>query len=58
MTTVKGYLGWAPDNKFGDDEAQAKKGDLVAIIFGCSAPLVIRPKENVSRLLEKPIIKD
>lgn len=44
MTTVKGYLGWVPDNLYGDDEAQTKNGDLIAIVFGCSTPLVIRPE--------------
>jgi hypothetical protein len=44
MTTAKGYLGWVPDNLFGDDEAQTKKGDLIAIIFGCTTPLVISPQ--------------
>jgi hypothetical protein len=28
---------------FGDDQSQARRGDLIAIIFGCSTPLVIRP---------------
>lgn len=43
MTTERGYMGWAPDNILGSDEAQTKKGDLIAILFGCSTPLVIRP---------------
>ncbi|KAJ5030042.1 heterokaryon incompatibility protein-domain-containing protein [Bipolaris maydis] len=43
MTTDKGYLGWAPDNIYGGPNEQTQKGDLVAIVFGCSTPLVIRP---------------
>jgi hypothetical protein len=43
MTTARGYIGWAPDNIYGNDDAQTKTGDLIAILFGCSTPLVIRP---------------
>ena len=43
MTTAKGYMGWAPDNMFGDDDEQARLGDLIVIIFGCSTPLTVRP---------------
>jgi hypothetical protein len=44
MATSKGYLGWAPDNIYGSDEDQTRKGDLIVIIFGCSTPIVIRPR--------------
>ena len=43
MTTKNGYLGWVPDNIYGGDEDQTRSGDLVAIILGCSTPMVIRP---------------
>ncbi|CAA9964978.1 HET domain containing protein [Pyrenophora teres f. maculata] len=43
MTTMKGYMGWAPDNIFGKENEQSRAGDLIAIIFGCSTPLAIRP---------------
>ncbi|TVY91155.1 Heterokaryon incompatibility protein 6,OR allele [Lachnellula willkommii] len=43
MTTKNGYLGWAPDNIYGGDEEQTRSGDLVAIVFGCSTPMIIRP---------------
>jgi hypothetical protein len=46
MTTKHGYLGWAPDNLYGSDEDQARVGDKIAIIFGCSTPIVIRPQGN------------
>jgi hypothetical protein len=41
-TTEKGYLGWVPDNIHGAPENQARKGDLIAILFGCSTPIVVR----------------
>lgn len=44
MMTANGYLGWARDNINDDDEAQTKRDDLIAIVFGCSTPLVIRPR--------------
>ncbi|KAI2479831.1 HET domain containing protein [Pyrenophora tritici-repentis] len=43
MTTVKGYMGWAPDNIFSEDDERTRAGDLIAIVFGCSTPLAIRP---------------
>lgn len=43
MTTEAGYMGWAPDNMYGNDEDQTRIGDLIAIVFGCSTPIVIRP---------------
>jgi hypothetical protein len=43
ITTMNGYMGWAPDNIFGTDGEQTRKGDLIAILFGCSTPIVIRP---------------
>jgi hypothetical protein len=44
MLTKKGYFGWAPDNAYdGSEMNQTQVGDLIAIIYGCSTPLVIRP---------------
>jgi hypothetical protein len=43
MTTKNGYMGWAPDNMYGTDECQVIPGDKIAIVFGCSTPIVIRP---------------
>ncbi|KAI5459249.1 heterokaryon incompatibility protein-domain-containing protein [Mariannaea sp. PMI_226] len=45
MFTDRGYIGWAPDNAYGPGEKQSRVGDLVCIVFGCSTPLVIRPKD-------------
>ncbi|KAL5330658.1 hypothetical protein ACEPPN_000177 [Leptodophora sp. 'Broadleaf-Isolate-01'] len=42
MLTEKGYMGWVPDNIYGRPEDQTRIGDLVAVIFGCSTPIVIR----------------
>jgi hypothetical protein len=44
MLTTKGHFGWAPDDAYDYREVnQARVGDLIAIIYGCSTPLVIRP---------------
>ena len=43
MTTEKGYIGWAPDNMFGRSANQTVQGDLIAVVFGCSTPIIIRP---------------
>jgi hypothetical protein len=43
ITTRNGYMGWAPDNIYGTNSAQTKQGDLIAILFGCSTPIAIRP---------------
>jgi hypothetical protein len=43
MLTNNGFMGWAPDNVFGPPDAQTEAGDLIAILFSCSTPIVIRP---------------
>ncbi|CAH0045067.1 unnamed protein product [Clonostachys solani] len=44
MLTGSGRFGWAPDNAYDrdGDRNQVRIGDLIAIVFGCSTPLVIR----------------
>lgn len=42
MTTTNGYMGWAPDNIFGKDSEQTRPGDMIAVLLGCSTPVVIR----------------
>ncbi len=44
MLTRSGRFGWAPDNAHDrdGDRNQVRIGDLIAIVFGCSTPLVIR----------------
>ncbi|KXX80953.1 Heterokaryon incompatibility protein 6, OR allele [Madurella mycetomatis] len=45
MLTRKGYFGWGPDNPFDNDPSnEFRVGDKIAILFGCSTPLVIRPR--------------
>ncbi|OWO98772.1 hypothetical protein B2J93_4643 [Marssonina coronariae] len=43
IVTTNGYMGWGPDNMYGDDASQLRRGDKIAIIFGCSTPIFIRP---------------
>jgi hypothetical protein len=57
MTTAKGYLGWAPDNIYGTNEEQVRKGDKLAIIFGCSMPIVIRPQGKFFQVLGEAYIQ-
>jgi hypothetical protein len=42
-TTTKGYIAWVPDNRNDTRERQVRSGDLIAIVMGCSTPVVIRP---------------
>ena len=51
MTTLNGYLGWVPDNLYDNDESQVRSGDKIAIIFGCSTPIVIRPRGGYFQVL-------
>lgn len=57
MTTMNGYMGWAPDNMYGDDETQVKVGDKIAILFGCSTPIVIRPHESHFQVLGESYVQ-
>jgi hypothetical protein len=57
MTTAKGYLGWAPDNMFGDDIDQVMRGDLIAILYGCSTPVAIRPFGDQFQVLGEAYIQ-
>jgi hypothetical protein len=57
MTTMKGYLGWVPDNMFGDNRNQVWTGDEIAIIFGCSTPLCIRPMGGYFQVLGEAYVQ-
>jgi hypothetical protein len=57
MTTKHGYLGWAPDNMCGSEEDQVRLGDKIAIIFGCSTPIVIRPQGNFFQVLGEAYVQ-
>jgi len=58
MTTSNGYLGWARDNIYGSNQDQVRKGDLIAIIFGCSMPTVIHPIGDCFQVLAEAYIQD
>jgi hypothetical protein len=51
MTTVGGYVGWAPDNMHSGPNEQTRVGDLIVILLGCSTPLAIRPRGNYYQVL-------
>jgi len=57
MTTSNGYLGWAPDNIYGSDEDQTRKGDLISVIFGCSTPIVIRPHGKLFKVVGEAYVQ-
>lgn len=57
LLTSKGYLGWAPDNLYGDDSEQTQLADLVCIVFGCSTPLVIRPQNGLFQVMGEAYIQ-
>ena len=52
-----GYLGWAPDNIYGSEEDQTRKGDLIGIIFGCSTPIVIRPHGKLFKVVGEAYVQ-
>ena len=56
ITTVNGYMGWGPDNMFGTAVSQLKVGDKIAILFGCSTPLVVRPQGGYHQVLGEAYI--
>lgn len=44
ILTNNGHFGWGPDNMYETGQAkELKVGDKIAILLGCSTPLVIRP---------------
>jgi hypothetical protein len=57
MTTNKGYLGWVPDNMYDNNQNQVWKGDKIAIIFGCSTPICIRPMGGYFQVLGEAYIQ-
>lgn len=40
--TAKEFFGWVPDFLQENIHVQLKQGDLVAVIFGCSTPVLLR----------------
>jgi hypothetical protein len=41
-TTAKGYFGWVPETLGREEYFQVEHGDVIAIIFGCTTPLLLR----------------
>lgn len=47
MLTKNGYFGWGPDNMYKNDRPkELRVGDKIAIVFGCSTPLAVRPRAD------------
>jgi len=56
LTTMDGRLGWGTDNMYGTRENQIESGDKIAIVLGCSTPIVIRPYGSHFRVLGEAYI--
>ncbi|KAH8659225.1 heterokaryon incompatibility protein-domain-containing protein [Tricladium varicosporioides] len=56
ITTMNGYMGWAPDNMFDSDQNQVQPGDKIAILFGCSTPIVVRSQNGYFQVLGEAYI--
>ncbi|KAL2075087.1 hypothetical protein VTL71DRAFT_29 [Oculimacula yallundae] len=56
LTTMNGYMGWGPDNMYGGPTQQIQPGDKIVILFGCSTPIVIRPKGECYQVLGEAYI--
>ena len=58
MTTEKGFMGWAPDNMWRDSPTkQCRVGDIIAIVHGCSTPLLIREVEECYHVLGEAYVQ-
>jgi hypothetical protein len=57
MTTRGGYMGLAPDNAYGGAGAQTRPGDFIAVLFGCSTPIVIRPHGSYFQVLGEAYVQ-
>jgi hypothetical protein len=58
MTTEKGLIGWAPDNMLPNNATyRTRKGDLIAIVHGCSTPLAIRPLGSMFQVLGEAYVQ-
>jgi hypothetical protein len=51
ITTTNRYMGWASDNIFGGENEQVRRGDFIAVVFGCSTPIIIRPQGTQALVL-------
>lgn len=50
-TTCKGYIGWVPELIGAREIFQVAKGDIVAIIFGCTTPILLRKYGDCFRVI-------
>ncbi|KAK5654729.1 hypothetical protein OQA88_7054 [Cercophora sp. LCS_1] len=58
MLTKGGYFGWGPDNVYGRDKTkELRAGDKIAIVSGCSTPLVIRPRGKEFEVLGEAYVQ-
>ncbi|KAH6714494.1 hypothetical protein BKA61DRAFT_673814 [Leptodontidium sp. MPI-SDFR-AT-0119] len=57
IITEKGYMGWAPDNIHGSVRDQTMGGDLIAILLGCSTPVVIRPNGDYFKVIGEAYVQ-
>ncbi|KAG8670372.1 hypothetical protein FPOAC2_09726 [Fusarium poae] len=57
MTTTNGYMGWAPDNIYGKESEQTIAGDLIAVLYGCSTPIVIRPNGSQYQVIGEAYVQ-
>ncbi|RGP69553.1 Heterokaryon incompatibility protein [Fusarium sporotrichioides] len=57
MTTANGYMGWAPDNIYGLESEQTISGDLIAVLYGCSTPIIIRPHGHQFRVIGEAYVQ-
>lgn len=57
MATANGYIGWAPDNIYGTKSQQTKTGDLIAVLCGCSTPIVVRPHGHQYQVIGEAFVQ-
>ncbi|KAH8769127.1 hypothetical protein F5883DRAFT_458870 [Diaporthe sp. PMI_573] len=50
-TTRNGLFGWVPDLLRQPPENQVCKGDLVAIVLGCTTPIILRPSDRFYQIV-------
>jgi hypothetical protein len=51
ITTKNGYIGWVPDKRDRDTTGQVVPGDIIAIVYGCNTPLVLRKAGDAYRII-------
>lgn len=51
IITKNGYIGWVPDKRDRDTTGQVVPGDIIAIVYGCNNPLVLRKAGGAYRVI-------